>query len=177
MTEPSSDQVEPVEHPIFREGADQLVMLIALLDAMPTQMDGVMVPIHPKIRKPWAEELLARGVRVHPELMEKLPATGGDHPEAAWMNPTAWVNRSEYTARQTEHGPGTAQQVEQLRQMLQAIDPDRAARIDAMTPEERKAEAATMAPHMPETIQRLHAAGEEFIRQQAAARAAKKEDG
>lgn len=175
MSDEPEPQPEPVEHPIFREGTDQLVMLIALLDAMPTQMEGVLVPIHPKIRKPWAEELLRRGVRVHPELMEKLPVSGGDHPEAAWMNPSSWVKREDYIARQVEDGPGTEQQREQFLQMLQAIDPGRAARIEAMTPEERSAEAAAMSPHMPEVLERLHAAGEAFIAEQSAARRAKKQ--
>lgn len=159
-------------HPIFREGGDQLTMLMTILDAMPTQLDGVMTGIFPSVRKKWAEQLMRRGVVVDVAQMRELPAAGGEHPEAAWLNPTSWLPLAEYAKRQASGSPDTAAHTEQMRAMLEAIDPDRAARIDAMSPEEKAAEAARLAPEVPQGIERLHALGRQFIEQQQAARKA-----
>ncbi|MBF6328726.1 hypothetical protein [Nocardia transvalensis] len=159
---------EPPEHPVFHDGADQLVMLIALLDAFPGQRDGVLVPIHPKARGPWAEVLYRRGVRVHPELMEELPVSAGDHPEAAWLNPSAWVPRSEFAQQQAPTASSSEQHREQMCQMLQALDPKLAARIDAMTDDERRAARAAQAPLVPEAIEQLQQLGRQFWHMQQA---------
>lgn len=171
MTEPSESPAIP-PHPIFREGGDQLTMLMTILDAMPTQLDGVMTGVFPSVRKKWAEQLIRRGVVVDVTRMQELPAAGGDHPEAGWLNPTSWLPVAEYAKRQAAGSPDTVAHTEQMRAMLEAIDPDRAARIGAMSPEEKAAEAARLAPEIPQEIERLHALGRQFIEQQQAARKA-----
>ncbi|MFI2561509.1 phage gene 29 protein family protein [Nocardia farcinica] len=146
---------DPIEHPIFREGGDQEEMLTALLDAFPGQPGApdVMVPIHPRIRPAWAKALLARGVRVHPELMDELPVVSTDHPEAGWLQPMAWVSRAKYAEQQSAAPASTPeQQKAQMEQMLQALDPHLAEKIAAMSDAERRAEMAAMAAKIPHHI-------------------------
>jgi hypothetical protein len=130
-------------------------MLELLLDAFPGQMDGVQVPIHPKARRPWAASLVARGVRVHPELMEQFPVPGS-HPEAGWLNPHKWVGREEYDEYAASRSEGTH---EQMQAMLQAIDPAMAQRISHMTDAEKAAAREQQAPQMQAVFERMQEVG------------------
>lgn len=156
---------EAEQHPIFNENSSQLAMLIGVLDAFPGHRDGVQVPIHPKAREPWAKALLARGVRVHPELMEQLPVAG-DHPEAAWMNPQKWVPKAEYAETQEAAASTPEQHREQMRQMLYALNPAELARIEQMSPEEREQERERLAQQLPNAIAHMHEIGRQFIEKQ-----------
>ncbi|RBO87019.1 hypothetical protein [Nocardia puris] len=152
-------------HPVFYQGADQLTMLTAILDAFPGQNDGVLVPIHPRVREKWARALLRRGVRLHPDAMEELPIASTDHPEAGWLAPQTWVSRAKYEAAHqatadaaTTQGAaaaptGDARTAEQLRQMLAAVDPAMERRITTTTdPELRAQMAAEAAAAIPEYL-------------------------
>lgn len=144
---------------IFGEDASQLDMLVQLLDAFPGQNEHVIVPIPPKARLPWAKALLKRGVRVHPELMEELPAPN-DRPDAgSWMTPHTWVSREEYE-KQTR--PTPEQQQEQMSAMLTALDPQMAERIAAMSDAEKRAEMAEQATKIPAVIEGLAQLREQF---------------
>lgn len=156
---------EEPQHPIFNENSSQLAMLIGVLDSFPGHRDGVQVGIHPKAREPWARQLLARGVRVHPELMEQLPVAG-EHPEAAWMNPSQWVARAKYPEAQEAAASTPEQQAEQMRMMLNALNPGELARIERMTPEEREQERERLAQQLPTAIAHMHGVGRQFIEQQ-----------
>lgn len=124
---------------LFGHNASQADMLMLLLDSLPGgQQADIKVPIHPKARRPWAEALLKRGVRVHPELMEQFPIPG-DHPEAGFMNPHKWVSAAEYE-KYAEGRPDNETAETQLHELLQTINPGLSKRIRSMTPEE-KAEA------------------------------------
>lgn len=149
---------------LFGENATQVDMLATLLDAFPGQRDGVMVPIHPKARKPWAEMLIKRGVRVYPELMEEFP-TPGDHPEAGWMNPHKWVPKKEFE-RYEQARPTNEQADQQLKNMARIVDPQMLARIEAMSDVEKREELARQAPHIEDMLSRLNQAREQLDKQQ-----------
>lgn len=137
---------------LFGENATQVDMLMQLLDTFPGQRDGIRVPIHPKSRRPWAEDLVKRGVRVHPELMEAFPIPG-DHPEAGWMNPSKWVPKAEYD----KHARPTPEQSEkQMATALGAINPALLERIQGMSSAEKREEAARQAPLVPDMLARLN---------------------
>jgi len=164
------------DHPIFNDDAEQLAMLIGVLDAFPGHRDGVLVPIHPKARGPWAEALLKRGVRVHPELMEELPVAG-DHPEAAWMNPPRWVKREKYVEEQDAAASTPEQQMAVMQQLLQALKPDLAKQIESMTPEQREQARQEQAAQFPVYLAQLQELGAQFIQtQQQRATAAPEEE-
>ncbi|WP_280186041.1 MULTISPECIES: phage gene 29 protein family protein [Nocardia] len=148
---------------LFGENATQVDMLTMMLDAFPGQRDGVMVPIHPKARRPWAEKLVKRGVRVHPELMEEFP-TPGDHPEAGWMNPSKWVPAEEFK-KYEEARPTNAQAEQQLKNLLNVIDPNLASKIAAMSDVEKREEMAKQAPHIGDMLTRLNEAREKLEKQ------------
>ncbi|NEW33850.1 hypothetical protein GV791_14930 [Nocardia cyriacigeorgica] len=148
---------------LFGENATQVDMISMILDAFPGQRDGVMVPIHPKARRPWAERLFARGLRVHPELMDEFP-TPGDHPEAGWMNPHKWVPREKF-AEYEQSRPTNAQAEQQLKNMLNVVDPQMLARIESMSDVEKREELARQAPHMGDMLARLNEARAQFERQ------------
>lgn len=146
----------------FGDHASQLDMLTAILDAFPaTNLKGSgaqKVPIQPKARRPWAEQLYRRGVRVDPALMEEFPIPTG----SGFLASTNWVDREAYD-KHVAQAPSPAQTVADFRELLKALDPDLAARIESMGPDERR---AAMAEH----AQQLAAAGERVaeIREQIA---------
>lgn len=149
---------------LFGPNASQVDMLMLLLDSFPGQKDGVRVPIHPKARRAWAEELLAKGVLVDPDRMTRFPIPG-DHPEAGWLNPHRWVSREEYDEyAATRPSDGDAEQ--QLRMMLQAINPAMAQRISQMTDVQKKAARDEQAPEMQERMAALHQLGRDYWNQQ-----------
>lgn len=148
---------------LFGADADQVDMLMLLLDCFPGQKDGVQVPIHPKARRPWAESLIARGVRVHPELMEKFPIPG-DHPEAGWLNPHRWVTKDDFEQYKASR-PSADDAEQQMRMMLQAINPAMAQRISRMTDTEKKAEAQQQAPDMQAIFARMQDIGRQHWEQ------------
>ncbi|WP_029899519.1 hypothetical protein [Nocardia brasiliensis] len=159
------------EHPIFRDGGDQLTMLMALLDAFPGQAGNpdVLVPIHPRVRQAWAQALINRGVVVVPDLMTEMPVGTGEHPEAAaWLQPQQWVKREEYeqqAAARAEAAPASTpeQQYTQAEQMLRAVKPSLADQIAAMTdPEQRAAMAAQLEKDIPRHIDVVRAAQEQL---------------
>lgn len=164
------------EHPIFHDGADQLVMLTNLLDSFPGQKGNpdVRVPIHPRVREAWAKELIKRGVVVLPELMKELPVPAGDHPEAGWLQPMRWIKKADWERlAEQEASPETAgRQQEQARQMLAAIDPDLEAKIAAMSDPEKRAEMARMATEVPRHLDAVRLAQEHIEK----ARRSAKED-
>lgn len=155
MTEPAD---------LFGPNASQVDMLMLMLDNFPGQKDGIRVPIHPHSRRPWAEDLVARGVRVHPEFMERFPVPG-DHPEAGWLNPPRWVPKAEFEEHVASRAP-TADAEQQLRQMLQAIDPAAAARIEQMTTAEKRATAQRQAPDVQAIFERMQEYGRQHWEQQ-----------
>ncbi|WP_227979991.1 phage gene 29 protein family protein [Nocardia spumae] len=139
---------------LFGEGASQADMLMLILDSLPGQRDDIKVPIHPKSRRPWAEALIKRGVRIHPELMEEFPIPG-DHPEAGFMNPNRWVSPAEYEKYAASRpDDGTAET--QLMGLLEAVNPGLAKKISSMTPEERAAAKVEQKPQMQEIFERMH---------------------
>lgn len=147
----------------FGENASQVEMLTMILDAFPGQRDGVMVPIHPKARRPWAESLIKRGVRVHPELMEEFP-TPGNHPEAGWMNPSKWVPRKQFEEYEQAR-PTNAQAEQQLKNLLNAVDPQLLKRIEDMSDVEKREEMARQAPHIGDMLTRLNETRERLEKQ------------
>ncbi|WP_228002133.1 phage gene 29 protein family protein [Nocardia australiensis] len=149
---------------LFGPNATQVDMLMQLLDAFPGQRDGISVPIHPKARRPWAEALVKRGVRVHPELMESFPIPG-DHPEAGWMNPSKWVPKAEYEKHATTR-PSSEQSAQQMKSLLGAIDPAALKRIEGMSDAERHEEAARQAPMVPDMLARLNELRAQLDKQQ-----------
>lgn len=153
---------------LFGPDASQVDMLMLLLDCFPGQKDGVQVPIHPKSRRPWAEALIARGVRVHPEAMEKFPIPG-DHPEAGWLNPHRWVSKAEYE-KYAATRPAAGDTEQQMMAMLQAINPTMAQRISGMTEEEKRAEKSKQEPDMQELFERMQQIGREHWEQNGAPR-------
>ncbi|MFI6215627.1 hypothetical protein ACIBCD_26850 [Nocardia brasiliensis] len=171
------------EHPIFRDGGDQLTMLMALLDAFPGQAGNpdVLVPIHPRVRQAWAQALINRGIVVVPELMTELPVGTGEHPEAGWLQPQQWVKRAEYEqqlAAQAEVAPPSTpdQQYAQAEQMLRAVKPALADQIAAMSdPEQRAAMAARLKAEIPGHIDRVLAAQEQLAKARERARSKEKE--
>jgi hypothetical protein len=171
------EQDSDPQHPIFHADADQFAMLFAILDVMPGHRDGVAVAIHPKGRAPWVEQLLRRGVRVHPELMEELPAPG-EHPEAAWLNPANWVPRAKYPEAQEQSSSTPEQQKAQLHQILEAVNPVMAQQIRNMTPEQREQARQEQAKQLPLYMAQLNQIGAEFmkVQQQLAEQAATKEE-
>ncbi|MFC9892105.1 hypothetical protein ACFVMC_00285 [Nocardia sp. NPDC127579] len=178
-------------HPIFHAEADQLAMLAALLDAFPGQQGNphVLVPIHPRVRRAWAEQLIARGVVVVPELMKQLPVATGEHPEATWLQPMEWVNRAEYEARlaaqaeaaayaPAEKADAIAQQEAQMKDVLRATKPSLLEQIEALTdPEARAAMAARLEPEIPKHINAIQAAVEQIERARAETAERETEDG
>ncbi len=139
---------------LFGENATQADMLMMLLDSFPGQRDDIKVPIHPKSRRPWAEALLKRGVRVHPELMEELPIPG-DHPEAGFMNPNKWVSPEEYR-KYAATRPDNQTAEEQLRGLLEIVNPGLSKRIQSMTPEEKEAAKVDQATQAQDLFERMH---------------------
>lgn len=139
---------------LFGENASQADMLMLLLDSLPGgQQVDIKVPIHPKARRPWAEALLKRGVRVHPELMEQFPIPG-DHPEAGFMNPHRWVSAEEYE-KYAESRPDDKTAETQLHELLQTINPGLAKQIRSMTPEEKTAAAVDQQAQAQDLFQRM----------------------
>ena len=141
---------------LFGEGASQIDMIAQCLDAFPGQRDGVTVPIHPKSRRPWAERLYARGLRVHPELMEEFPIPG-DHPEAGWMNPTKWRPKEEFEEYAATR-PTNEQAEQQLKNLLNVVDPNMLRHIEGMSDVQKREELARQAPHMGDMLARLNEA-------------------
>lgn len=152
---------------LFGPGATQVDMLAMVLDAFPGHRDGVMVPIHVKVRRGWAEQLIRRGVRIDPELMEEFPVPG-DHPEAGPLNPTRWVKRPEFD-EYAKNRPTAAQAEQQLRNLLRVIDPGRLSHIDAMSDPEKREALAKQAPQIGDLVQELRQASALIAEQQAAA--------
>jgi hypothetical protein len=158
---------------LFGENATQADMLMLLLDSFPGQMEGVNVGIHPKARRPWAEALLKRGVRVHPELMEEFPIPG-DHPEAGFLNPNKWVSREEY-AKYAAGRPDAETTEGQLRSLLETINPGLAKKISSMTPEEKAAARVEQEPQMQDLFNRMHELGKQLFTPQPPAAQAEEE--
>lgn len=138
---------------LFGAGATQAQMLAQLLDAFPGQRDGVLVPIHPKARLPWAEALIARGVRVHPELMEQFPIPG-ERPEAGFLNPHKWVGPEEYE-QYAQSRPDPEQANNHLQQLLHAIDPSALNRIQSMTETERHEAFVQQSGQLPGLLEKI----------------------
>ncbi|MFE2998659.1 hypothetical protein ACFXG4_27110 [Nocardia sp. NPDC059246] len=149
----------------FGDNASQLDMLFAILDSFPgNNLKGVgaqNVPVQPKARRPWAERLLRRGVRVHPELMEEFPigAAGG-----GWMAQPNWVNREEYEKHVTEQ-LSPAEQVIDFRERMRAADPETAARFEAMTADERRQAMDAQIQHLTDAVGQLQEIREQLAKE------------
>ncbi len=139
----------------FGPAATQVDMLAALLDVMPGQNPQVKFAIPPKSRRPWAQALVERGVRVHPDLMRQFPIPG-DQPGMGPLNPHKWVSREEYDRHHADR-PDPAQQQQAMRAALEAMDPSLAARIKdvATDPAKRDALAKELSGRIPGLADRI----------------------
>lgn len=156
------------DHPIFRDDADQLTMISAVLDAFPGQAGSpdVQVPIHPRVRQAWAKALIQRGLVLVPELMQELPVATGAHPEAGYLQPMEWVKRADYEAHaaQATAAPASTpeQQKRQAEDILRVVKPGMAEQIAAMSDPEKRAEMARMAEQIPQHMNNLRMAQEQI---------------
>lgn len=115
------------------------------------------VPLAPPVPADLSERLWHFGYRQHPELQTQW-CVPGDHPEAAFLNTPKIVGRTEYEAYIAAHSTPEQQAgdwEEKAAELLARIDPQQAARIKSMTPEERAAELKSRRQHMPPAFQRL----------------------
>lgn len=115
------------------------------------------IPLAPPVPADLSELMWHFGYRQVPELQTKwyIP---GDHPEAAFLNTPKLVDRAGYEKYMAEHGD-PEQRLEDWRGaaegLLAKIAPREAARIQAMTDEEKAAELVVRRKQMPPAFQRL----------------------
>ncbi|MEV0367502.1 hypothetical protein [Nocardia fusca] len=168
------------EHPIFRDDADQLTMISAVLDAFPGQAGSpdIQVPIHPRVRQAWAKALIQRGLVLVPDLMQELPVADGSHPEAGYLQPMTWMKREDYEAQAAQataapadpNAPDPAeQQKRQAEDILRAVKPSLADQIAAMSDPEKRAAMAAMAEQIPQHMNNLRMAQEQIEKARARA--------
>lgn len=136
----------------FPPNASQVDMLAIILDAMPAshvkQLAAPVVPIQPKMRRPWAEQLVRRGVRVHVEEMEELPVPSTVQGGMSWLTPSKWLPREEYEKHVAEMARPAADQIAEFRERVRAFDPQLVERMEAMTDDERRAAMEQQLQHL-----------------------------
>lgn len=118
----------------FDDNGSQVDMLAAVLDHFPVK--GMPVSIQEPYRKSWAEQLVKRGVRIHPELMEEFPPVDAPLPGLRGVaQPGKWLTRGEYEKASN----ATAKtQIETFKDKMRELAPEEVARIEAMSPEQRR---------------------------------------
>lgn len=116
----------------FDDKTPQVDMLAAVLDNFPVK--GMPASIHEPYRKPWAEQLIKRGVRIHPELMEEFPPMADPLPGLRGAaQPNKWLTREEYEAA-TE----PKRQIEKFQETMRELAPEEVKRIEEMSPEQKR---------------------------------------
>lgn len=142
----TADMTNPREHAAWA---------LACLPAPNKQMPDV--GLAPPVPADLSQRLWDFGFRQIPELQTKwyIP---GDHPEAAFLNTPKLATREEYEQHLAKQGD-PERRMDQFRgvaeELLTKIAPREAARIAAMTDEEKAAELAARREHMPPAFQRL----------------------
>lgn len=145
--------------------AAQIAAIAERMDAIPLggPTKGRRYAIHPEQRDLIAEEWYDKGLRVHPELQTKFPIPG---PRRRGVMPYAdlpeWVDAEAYREYLAKN-PGAAAvaargdkpSIAQLEAAMGAFDPELAARLKGMSPQERETARSEFAAKVPAALQRL----------------------